>query len=273
MKGKKILIVLALLTFCLTVFCVPMAGAASPKTYDGTFDPATGIADYGTIWTYECADFEQPSMEWKPMQSEGYKDYSKLPGETGIYKSYNETYPSKILASGYIYSVLEDVAITFTAPENGSVTIDESVVRRWPYYDDPAQDGGDGVQIYILKNDKQIWPESGKQLIDKTLNPINTFTQPKLQGIEMKKGDKIRFCIHRGESNEWCDDTKWNPVVRFTAGTASGSQSGNNPQNNSSSQDNPKTGSSFPSAAVVVILMAGGTLALIPAVRRKRSAR
>lgn len=219
MTSKRKWAAVPLLFFCMSMLAAPWANAAE-KTYDGTFDQAKGIADYGTIWSYECADFEKSPMEWKPMQSEGYKNYSVLPGDMAIYKSYHDTYPSKILAAGYIYAVLEDIAITFTSPEAGTLTIDESVVRHWPYYDDPAQDAGDGILIYILHNDKQIWPKDGKQLVDKNLSPISTFTVPEIQDIQVKKGDKIRFCVNRGANNEWCDDTMWNPVVRLKTQSA-----------------------------------------------------
>lgn len=203
-----------ILTFLTVIWLLaaqlPSALAASTM-YSGIYDREKGIADYGSTWVYECKPIEGENKTWQPMISEGYKQYGPLPYDLTIFKGVHALYPSKIVACGRIHAIMEDVAITFIAPQAGNATISQSTVDRWLGED--SNDTGDGVQIYILHNDKQIWPAEGMQLVDKALPKPNTFDVPEIKNIQVKKGDKIRFCVNRGAENEWCDDLQWDPIV------------------------------------------------------------
>lgn len=214
---SKPLAVLASLTLCLSA-CTLGAAAAQTK-YSAVFQEETGIAQYGTVWLYETRDRQTPGASWVDAVDMEYQKYwPTLQYDIAIFKGTSAIEPSKVYADGHLHAYNDDISLTFIAPDNGKINVAGTMVERW-YQDSLASDQGDGVEIYIMHNDEQIWPASGKQLVDKSLETPNKFAVPAISDIAVEKGDKIRFVIEPKE-NPWCDPVKWEPEITFDDGKA-----------------------------------------------------
>ena len=72
---------------------------------------------------------------------------------------------------------------------------------------------GDGVNLKILKNDEQIWPEDGwaycKDSADRQHHDFK---------VEVNSGDKIRFLVNMAQGTSH-DSTYWEPTIGYDDGT------------------------------------------------------
>jgi hypothetical protein len=92
----------------------------------------------------------------------------------------------------------------FTVPRDGKVTVTGNVHKN-------DINGGDGVIASIRLNSSTAWSKEIDAADDKGFDPEVT--------LDVHKGDRIRFVIHR-RGVIACDTTYWDPVVTFEDGTA-----------------------------------------------------
>lgn len=71
-----------------------------------------------------------------------------------------------------------------------------------------ANSGYDGVNVKILQNNTQIWPESGWQFIEGN----DTAGVTHNLNISASEGDMIYFVLNQN-SNNYADETYWNPTI------------------------------------------------------------
>ena len=97
-----------------------------------------------------------------------------------------------------------DAIRTFAAPHGGRVTI------RGRVHKDLYHRYGDGVQVRVLKNEEQVWPEDGWHALrgsDTTGAEIDL-------ALRVAAGDRLHFVVNRRGST-LDDDTVWNPVIAY----------------------------------------------------------
>lgn len=121
-------------------------------------------------------------------------------------------------------------ALTFTAtndgelhiydPDNGYITaidqIDSISLRSCDY--DPQF--SKNVELAIYKNDEKLWPTNSDFAVfnSKGMNEEKSVFFPDLVGIDVKKGDEIRFIIHcAGDSDTIPAVIAFNPQIDYTA--------------------------------------------------------
>jgi hypothetical protein len=110
-----------------------------------------------------------------------------------------------------------DAIRSFTVPKDGKITVTGTVKKL--HLD------GDGVRVFILHNDKNVWQKEieGKDRIGIDLNLT----------LEVKQGDRLRFVVNRRKEIA-CDTTGWTPIITyqnsgeiFDASTAFSDKQGN----------------------------------------------
>ena len=72
---------------------------------------------------------------------------------------------------------------------------------------------GDGVNLKILNNDEQIWPEDGwaysKHSADRRYHDFK---------VDVNSGDKLYFLVNMHQGM-WSDSTHWDPLITYEDGT------------------------------------------------------
>ncbi len=97
-----------------------------------------------------------------------------------------------------------DVALTWTSPSDGKLTMWPTVIRA-------HGDTKDGVQVCIKFNDQVVWPKDGGFHLFKAKGES---VKPDKIDLEAKAGDKIHFIVNRvGKSAG--DSVAWNPYLTF----------------------------------------------------------
>lgn len=98
-----------------------------------------------------------------------------------------------------------DAVLAFTAPKDGTVDIASVAMTRNYGISQPDLEGSD-AQIAVFKNTEKIWPAGADwQSIEWE------YTFPAVNGVEVKKGDVLRFVVNYGKSSfsNWGDYTEW----------------------------------------------------------------
>jgi hypothetical protein len=96
--------------------------------------------------------------------------------------------------------------IAWKAPKSGTVTVSGNMRRH------ESNDLGDGVRVRILKNSSQVWPSSGRQLIE----PISQVGARHVAQVGVATNDVIYFHLDENASSSY-DWTRWDPVVEYNA--------------------------------------------------------
>ncbi|MDR2706841.1 MAG: hypothetical protein LBC02_13765, partial [Planctomycetaceae bacterium] len=111
-----------------------------------------------------------------------------------------------------------DAIRSFAIPKDGKITVTGTVKKL--HLD------GDGVRVFILHNDKNVWQ---KEIEGKD----NIGIDPNLT-LDVKQGDRLRFVVNRRKEIA-CDTTGWNPIITyqnsselFDASAAFSNKQGNN---------------------------------------------
>jgi hypothetical protein len=127
-------------------------------------------------------------------------------GQQGLYKGSAGEGPDKpkIGASWMLPGESADAVRVFTLPYSGKVTITGTIHK------DVYHTYGDGVRAKILKNDQQVWPQSGWQPVAAD-DVVGKNMELKL---DVRKGEKLYFIVNEdGDPND--DDTVWNPQITY----------------------------------------------------------
>lgn len=90
----------------------------------------------------------------------------------------------------------------FTVPSDGAVTISGNVCKA-------DTNGGDGVRVSIRHNAEVVWQQD--------IGPNDAQGVDPAIALEVRKGDRLRFVVHRREAIP-CDTTHWDPVVTYADG-------------------------------------------------------
>ena len=97
-----------------------------------------------------------------------------------------------------------DAVRVFTLPHSGLVTVTATIHK------DLYHAYGDGVQVKILKNQEQVWPQAGWEAIDAT----DVAGKSMSLKISVQQGDKLFFVLNRkGDATD--DETVWNPQIAY----------------------------------------------------------
>ncbi|MFA9377609.1 MAG: right-handed parallel beta-helix repeat-containing protein [Lachnotalea sp.] len=107
-----------------------------------------------------------------------------------------------IWAPGKVHPDSADTVIAWKAPKDGTVQI----------VGDPKKvdTGNDGINVKIVKNSDQVWPENGWQLISgsDTIGVSHDFT------VDVVKNDMIYFVVNKN-STTYNDGSYWNPRITY----------------------------------------------------------
>lgn len=140
---------------------------------------------------------------------------------------------SRLPKNGIVMTVMDRKsyhALTYTAtsdgelhiydPDNGYITaVDQidSVTLRSCDYD---RDFSKNVEFAIYRNNEKLWPAEGDFAVlqSRGMNEEKSVFFPDLVGIDVKKGDEIRFIIHcAGDSDTIPAVIAFNPQIDYTA--------------------------------------------------------
>ncbi|WP_176560068.1 S8 family serine peptidase [Brevibacillus dissolubilis] len=112
---------------------------------------------------------------------------------------YTSVFPNRQETDAY------DSVRKWVAPRQGTVQISGNVAQQFA-------DCGDGFQVRIMKNDTQIWPNSGWQYIaaDDTVGFSHDIS------VEVNAGDAVYFVMNQGAQNNWCDRAAWDPSISYS---------------------------------------------------------
>lgn len=215
---KKIISLLCMLTtlLAMTTFLFSNVSAAEVKTYSLRNDFSE--TNQGPVWFYQMYDLK----EKKYVNLDNYSPTMLLWASKRTDRAWGG-----VGNGAWLPFEFGDCAVaTFESPESGpcSITYDPQV--------NPAKkskgnawlwQGGDGVRIKIMQNDKVIFPV-GAEWFD--LAPIVANTVPDVQ-FDIKKGDKIHFYVDGGVAMDISgDNLNWWPNINInpTATTNSSSK-------------------------------------------------
>ena len=134
------------------------------------------------------------ALEWN-YNSSGFWKSSRLDGGGYITKT-------PLIVPGINYAA----AITFTAPEDATVTSPKFTVQRTHTVSEAHSD--DGVRVAVYLNDEKIWPTNA-MWSDMITDSSTTNLSIKLSTLSMQAGDKLRFIVENGGAvNNQYDEVK-----------------------------------------------------------------
>lgn len=134
------------------------------------------------------------ALEWN-YNSSGFWKSSRLDGGGYITKT-------PLIVPGKNYAA----AITFTAPEDATVTSPKFTVQRTHTVSEAHSD--DGVRVAVYLNDEKIWPTNA-MWSDMITDSSTTNLSIKLSTLSMQAGDKLRFIVENGGAvNNQYDEVK-----------------------------------------------------------------
>ena len=128
-------------------------------------------------------------------------------GQMGLYEGAAGTRKALVGASWLRPGDAADAVRVFTLPRAGQVTIAGTVHK------DIYHTYGDGVRVKVLLGDKQVWPQTGWQLI--AANDI-AGTSMEIK-TPVKKGDKLYF-VANCNVDAVDDDLVWAPRITYDGG-------------------------------------------------------
>ena len=97
-----------------------------------------------------------------------------------------------------------DAVRVFNVPHTGLVSV-TAAIRKDIYHT-----YGDGVRAKVLKNNDQLWPETGWE----SIAAGDVVGKTMAVKVEVKTGDKIFFILNRN-GNATDDETFWNPQIAY----------------------------------------------------------
>ena len=193
---KKFLCVL--LTFALLPWS--MVSAAETAIPDG----------YSAAVTYKEADGffkdagETPwSFEWTPVGKDEYQPLEFIDSGWFHEKFQNWSYGTVQFPGSMHAGMIGDPVVAFTAPSDGKIVIAKATASKG------ATNLSDGVQIKILKNDEQLFPEKDWAV----LMPDSKVAIPDLV-LDVIKGDVIRFRVNCIKTQD-ADGLSWPKTISY----------------------------------------------------------
>ena len=96
-----------------------------------------------------------------------------------------------------------DVARVFVVPYRCTLSIDGGIRK------DPSAENGRTVEVRVMQNDRQIWPESGWTKIEPDADKT---VECHLGAVPAAAGDLLRFVVHR-TGNAAADPIVWDPTI------------------------------------------------------------
>ncbi|MEE0200282.1 MAG: right-handed parallel beta-helix repeat-containing protein [Muricomes sp.] len=168
----------------------------------------------GTYWnpmiTYHIsekynftADFssEQGMNGWYYLESDG-SNYQEMLWDSSINRWKGSGEYSLIWAPAQLHPDGTDTVIGWKAPHNGEITIKGNPKK--------ANVGYDGVKVKILKNDTNVWPESGwEEVGGSDTNGIVHDIK-----VTVSQNDMIYFVVNQN-GNNYSDETNWSPIITY----------------------------------------------------------
>lgn len=127
-------------------------------------------------------------------------------GQMGLYQGSAGEGPDKAMigASWMRPGESADAVRVFALPYTGKVTITGEIHK------DLYHTYGDGVRIKVLKDEEQVWPQSGWQ----SVGAQDVIGKTMKISLSVRKGEKLYFVVNpNGDSKD--DDTVWNPQVVY----------------------------------------------------------
>jgi hypothetical protein len=147
-------------------------------------------------WSYEeWAGASHKAMAWNGAL-----------GQMGLYQGSAGSGPDKPMmgASWMRPGDSADAVRVFAIPYTGRVTITGTIHK------DLYHTYGDGVRVKVLKNNEQVWPQSGWQ----SVGAQDIIGKSMGTSLQVQKGEKLSFVVNRnGDSED--DDTVWNPQIVY----------------------------------------------------------
>lgn len=147
------------------------------------------------------------SFQYASVGANDYTDYNEF--DNGWFLDYqnNWAYGGVIAADTMHPGNAADVVKTFVCPKDGTVQITSDTTIA------VNSSKSDGVNLKLLKNDEQVWPAVGWQLVQYGESPL-TFAELTLK---VKAGDKLYFRANCNINNS-NDTVSWSPVVSYDTG-------------------------------------------------------
>ncbi|TCM99029.1 Ig-like protein group 2 [Paenibacillus sp. BK033] len=147
-------------------------------------------------WRYQYRLFGSSEFEDLPVFSGG-----------GWWKTSNNWDYGKLSGNLVTPGTQSDTARTFIAPATGTLTIKAAQ----PITIHPDTYGG--ARLKVMKNDSQIWPESGEWA---SIGSKETINFPDVS-TQVLKGDRIYFIANSGADHaNGFDDITWDPTLKYT---------------------------------------------------------
>ncbi|GIO86402.1 hypothetical protein J25TS5_33340 [Paenibacillus faecis] len=109
-----------------------------------------------------------------------------------------------LISGEWIHPDGEDTVLKWEAPFSGTIHVTGNVSKH------PVNQDGDGVRVKIMKNNQQIWPSSGWQLIE---GKDSVGVKHDLW-LDVNMGDTVCFVLNQNLNIEY-DATRWNPIIDY----------------------------------------------------------
>ncbi|MGG4192501.1 hypothetical protein ABEW50_03500 [Paenibacillus jamilae] len=147
------------------------------------------------------------SKDYSSIQGENQWFYQEWNGKQYVDLKWNESerlwrgsHPFTMIAANVHHPDETDVARKWVAPKSGLIRINGRAAKSNPGC-------GDGVRIEIRKNTKLLWTTHIEY------NDIDGVTSN--YETHINSGEALYFIINKGEQNNYCDSTYWDPSITY----------------------------------------------------------
>ncbi|KJB84758.1 hypothetical protein AZ66_28960 [Paenibacillus sp. E194] len=147
------------------------------------------------------------SRDYSSIQGENQWFYQEWNGKQYVDLKWNESerlwrgsHPFTMIAANVHHPDETDVARKWVAPKSGLIRINGRAAKSNPGC-------GDGVRIEIRKNTKLLWTTHIEY------NDIDGVTTN--YETHINSGEALYFIINKGEQNNYCDSTYWDPSISY----------------------------------------------------------
>ena len=138
---------------------------------------------------------------WYYLESD-VSNYQEMSWDSSINRWKGSGEYSLIWAPAQLHPDGTDTVIGWKAPHNGEITIKGNPKK--------ANVGYDGVKVKILKNDTNVWPESGwEEVGGSDTNGIVHDIK-----VTVSQNDMIYFVVNQN-GNNYSDETNWSPIITY----------------------------------------------------------
>lgn len=164
----------------------------------------TSISKSGDQNTFIFArDFStvQGSNNWYYM-SLSNNQYTQMSWNTSQKKWQGSSAYNLIWAPGNVHPDASDTVIAWQAPKSGTVQVIGNPKK--------INTGNDGINVKIVKNSTQVWPNSNWQLI----NGSDTTGVTHDVTVDVVKDEMIYFIVNKN-STAYNDGSYWNPLITY----------------------------------------------------------